>query len=240
LGVAYYRVSAPELVAGMSGESESRIRELFQVASNSAPSLIFMDEIDVIAQKRGGDGRGMEKRMVAQLLTSMDSVSPANNRNNNAVVIIAATNRPDSMDPALRRAGRFDREILLGVPDEEARERMIRTMTTKIRLSGDFDCKVLARKTPGYVGADIKSLAKEAAVVAINRIFRDVLQDDQHITTSDVMLETNDTPQTSTETNTALQPTYDVTDGRFFGGTPSCPTIGETRRVCDCSRCYMG
>jgi ribosome biogenesis ATPase len=180
LGVPYFRVSAPELVAGMSGESEGRIRDLFQAASSCAPSLIFMDELDVIAAKRSGDGggRGMEKRMVAQLLTSMDSVSPANNRNNCAVVVIAATNRPDAMDPALRRAGRFDREILLGVPDEEARERMIGTMTSKMRLYGDFDCKVLARKTPGYVGADIKSLAKEAAVVAIDRIFRDVLRDD--------------------------------------------------------------
>jgi ribosome biogenesis ATPase len=183
LGVPYFRVSAPELVAGMSGESESRIRDLFKAASNAAPSLIFMDELDVIAAKRSGDGggRGMEKRMVAQLLTSMDSVSPSNNRNNCAVVVIAATNRPDAMDPALRRAGRFDREILLGVPDEEARERMIGTMTTKMRLYGDFDCKVLARKTPGYVGADIKSLSKEAAVIAINRIFCDVLCDDGNI-----------------------------------------------------------
>lgn len=179
LGIPFFRVSAPELVAGMSGESESRIRDLFKLASESAPSLIFMDELDVIAQKRGGDGRGMEKRMVAQLLTCMDIVSPSNNRNNNAVVIIAATNRPDAIDPALRRAGRFDKEIFLGVPDEQGRERIIKTMTMNMRLSGDFDCKILARKTPGYVGADIKSLAKEAAVVAINRIFRDVLNDSQ-------------------------------------------------------------
>lgn len=179
IGVPFYRVSAPELVAGVSGESEERIRDLFKLASESAPSLIFMDELDVIAQKRGTDGRGMEKRMVAQLLTCMDQVAPSNNRNHSAVVIIAATNRPDAIDPALRRAGRFDKEIFIGVPDEDGRERIIKSMTKSMRLSGDFDYTILARKTAGYVGADIKSLAKEAAVVAINRIFRDVLNDSQ-------------------------------------------------------------
>jgi ribosome biogenesis ATPase len=194
LGVPFFRVSAPELVAGVSGESESRIRGLFQAASDMAPALIFLDEIDVIAPNRGsgsGDsGRGMEKRMVAQLLTSMDQLAPQNNRNQQAVLVLAATNRPDALDPALRRAGRFDKEILLGVPDEESRERILRTMTKGMRLRGNcdtaddtfldrtFDYKLLSRKTPGFVGADIRSLTKEAAVVAINRIFRDVLKDD--------------------------------------------------------------
>lgn len=196
LGVPFFRVSAPELVAGVSGESESRIRALFQAASDIAPSLIFLDEIDAVAPNRGsggsGDsGRGMEKRMVAQLLTSMDSLAPQNNRNQQAVLVLAATNRPDALDPALRRAGRFDKEILLGVPDEEARVRILRTMTKGMRLNDksneelednipdeSFDYKLLARKTPGFVGADIRSLTKEAAVIAINRIFRDVLRDD--------------------------------------------------------------
>ena len=196
LGVPFFRVSAPELVAGVSGESESRIRSLFQAASDIAPSLIFLDEIDAVAPNRGsggsGDsGRGMEKRMVAQLLTCMDSLAPQNNRNQQAVLVLAATNRPDALDPALRRAGRFDKEILLGVPDEEARIRILRTMTKGMRLYGNtnedksdncdndiFDFKLLARRTPGFVGADIRSLTKEAAVIAINRIFRDVLSDD--------------------------------------------------------------
>lgn len=190
LGVPFFRVSAPELVAGVSGESESRIRDLFQAASDVAPAIIFLDEIDAVAPKRSdaSGSRGMEKRMVAQLLTSMDKLAPQNNRNQNAVLVLAATNRPDSLDPALRRAGRFDKEILLGVPDEDARERILRTMTKGMRLLGEagaatpsdrpFDYKVLARKTPGFVGADMKSLAKEAAVLAINRIFRDVLKDD--------------------------------------------------------------
>jgi ribosome biogenesis ATPase len=144
-----------------------------------APALIFLDEIDAIAPKRGegGSSRGMEKRMVAQLLTCLDMLAPQNNRKQAAVMVLAATNRPDSLDAALRRAGRFDKEILLGVPDEEARERILRTMTKNMRLSGDFDFKLLARKTPGFVGADVHSLAKEAAVLAIGRIFRDVLHE---------------------------------------------------------------
>jgi ribosome biogenesis ATPase len=179
LGVPYFRVSAPELVSGMSGESESRIRDLFQAASDSAPAIIFLDELDAIAPKRndGGSGRGMEKRMVAQLLTSMDSLDPQFNRSNAPVIVLGATNRSDSIDPALRRAGRFDKEILLGVPDEDARLGIIKTMTKGMKLSGDFDYKVLARKTPGYVGADVRSLTKEAAVLAINRIFKDVLKE---------------------------------------------------------------
>ena len=163
----------------MSGESEGRIRELFSAASANAPSIIFMDEIDAIAPKRGngggGGGKGMEKRMVAQLLTCMDSLSPENNKNGAPVMVLGATNIPDSIDSALRRAGRFDREILLGVPDEEGRLGILKVMTEKMRLSGDIDFKVLAKRTPGFVGADVRSLTKEAGVIAINRIFKKVL-----------------------------------------------------------------
>jgi ribosome biogenesis ATPase len=179
LNVNYYQVSGPELVGGVSGESESRVRTLFDNASYHAPSIIFIDEIDSIAPKRGpgsggggGGGRGMEQRIVAQLLTSMDSIHPKNTRNGNAVLVLGATNRPDAIDPALRRAGRFDREIVLGAPDEGAREGILRAMTRTIRVADDVDYSLLAKKTPGFVGADIRSLFKEAAVIAINRIFR--------------------------------------------------------------------
>jgi len=172
LDLPFFRVSAPELVSGMSGESEGRIRDLFQAASDRAPSLIFMDELDAIAPKRS-DGRGMEKRMVAQLLISMDMIAPQFNKNKAAVLVLGATNRPDAMDPALRRAGRFDKELLLGVPDEASRKSILITMTKKIRISKEGFCyDTLAHLTPGYVGADVRSLTKEAAVIAINRIFR--------------------------------------------------------------------
>jgi ATP-dependent 26S proteasome regulatory subunit len=177
LNVNYYQVSAPELVGGVSGESESRIRSLFDSARYNAPSIIFIDEIDSIAPKRGsgsgggGSGRGMEQRIVAQLLTSLDSIHPKNTTNGAAVLVLGATNRPDAIDPALRRAGRFDREIVLGAPDEGAREGILRAMTCTIRVNDNVDYALLAKKTPGFVGADIRSLLKEAAVIAINRIF---------------------------------------------------------------------
>ena len=191
LGVPYFRVSSPELVSGMSGESEARIRELFQAASDSAPAIIFLDEIDAVAPKRN-DGKGMEKRMVAQLLTCLDMLQPKYNRSMAPVIVMGATNRAESIDPALRRAGRFDKEILIGVPDEEARIGILKTMTKNMKLSGDFDLKVLARKTPGYVGADVKSLTKEAAVIAINRIFKNVLVDQK--LPSDMIDQNDDNP----------------------------------------------
>lgn len=178
LNVSYFQVSAPELVGGVSGESELRVRTLFESAARYAPAIVFIDEIDAIAPKRGegsgggGGGKSMEKRIVAQLLTSMDSIHPNNTRNQSAVIVLGATNRPDAMDPALRRAGRFDREIVLGAPDEKAREGILRVMTASMRVAGTLDYKVLAKKTPGFVGADVRSLTKEAAVLAINRIFR--------------------------------------------------------------------
>jgi ribosome biogenesis ATPase len=107
----------------------------------------------------------------------MDMLAPKYTRQGAPVIVLGATNRSDSIDPALRRAGRFDKEILLGVPDEEARIGILKTMTKTMKLSGDFDFKVLARRTPGYVGADVRSLTKEAAVIAINRIFKNVLKD---------------------------------------------------------------
>lgn len=231
MGVSYFRVSAPELVAGVSGESENRIRDLFKAASDLAPSIIFMDELDAIAPKRSdaGGARGMEKRMVAQLLTCMDMVAPEKNRGKNVVIVLAATNRPDSLDSALRRAGRFDREILLGVPDEVAREKILQTMTKRMRLSGDFNFKLLARKTPGFVGADIHSLAKEAAVVAINRIFRDVLNeaiDDQSDVISTMAVVEGrpgalvDGPKSDPLNASQLDPLY-VTMADFLDAIPS-------------------
>jgi len=120
LGVAFLKISAPEIVSGMSGESEQKVREIFSAAIDNAPAILFIDEVDAIMSKRDGNARGMEKRIVAQLLTCMDSLS-MENTNNKPVMVIGATNRPDSLDSALRRAGRFDREICMGVPDEKAR-----------------------------------------------------------------------------------------------------------------------
>ncbi|GMG18180.1 unnamed protein product [Phytophthora fragariaefolia] len=172
-GATFLKISAPEVVSGMSGESEQKLRELFDEAVARAPSIIFIDEIDAITPKRETSARGMEKRIVAQLLTSADSLS-LENTGGKPVVLIGATNRPDALDSALRRAGRFDREICLGIPDEEAREKILRVLARKMTLEGDFDFAALARRTPGYVGADLVSLTKEAAVGAVNRIFTNI------------------------------------------------------------------
>eukprot|EP00977_Amphora_coffeiformis_P029086 scaffold38644_cov191-Amphora_coffeaeformis.AAC.2 len=177
LGVPFFSVSAPALVTGVSGESEGRVRRLFQTASDAAPALIFLDELDAVAAKRADTGRGMEQRMVAQLLTCLDQIAPTKNRNHAAVIVLAATNRPDALDPALRRAGRFDKEIMLGVPDESARRHILQNMTRTMRLADDVNLAQLAKRTPGYVGADVRSLCKEAAVMAMNRIFSDVLKE---------------------------------------------------------------
>ncbi|KAI5956298.1 RIX7 [Candida jiufengensis] len=173
LNVPFINISAPSIVSGMSGESEKKLREIFEEAKLVAPCLIFMDEIDAITPKRdGGAQREMERRIVAQLLTLMDELT-MDKTENKPVIVIGATNRPDSLDSALRRAGRFDREICLNVPNEGQRESILRAMTKKIKLENgiNFNYKELSKLTPGYVGADLKSLVTAAGVSAIKRIF---------------------------------------------------------------------
>jgi ribosome biogenesis ATPase len=196
LGVPFFMIAAPEIVSGMSGESEAKIRGLFNDAAAKAPSIIFIDEIDAITSKREQSGKAMEARIVAQLLTCIDQIgnySPGNMAGdpmnedgviNNVgnidglitvkskpVIIIGATNRPDSLDSALRRAGRFDREISLNVPDEASRARILQVLAKKLKLEGNFDFVHIAKKTPGFVGADLTALTKEAASICINRVF---------------------------------------------------------------------
>ncbi|XP_043111094.1 nuclear valosin-containing protein-like isoform X1 [Puntigrus tetrazona] len=162
------KVSAPELVSGVSGESEQKLRELFEQAISSAPCILFIDEIDAITPKREVASKDMERRMVAQLLTCMDDLNSLSEPAQ--VLVIGATNRPDSLDPALRRAGRFDREICLGIPDEAARLKILKTLCRKMTLPEEFDYRQLARLTPGFVGADLMALCREAAMSAVNRI----------------------------------------------------------------------
>ncbi|KAK9457929.1 P-loop containing nucleoside triphosphate hydrolase protein [Dipodascopsis uninucleata] len=173
LGVPFISLSAPSIVSGMSGESEKRVREIFDEARSLAPCLIFLDEIDAITPKRESAQREMERRIVAQLLTCMDDLS-LDKTDGKVVMIIGATNRPDSLDAALRRAGRFDREIQMNVPDEISRESILRVLSRKLRLSGDFDFKTLAKMTSGFVGADLNALTTAAGTAAIKRIFQDL------------------------------------------------------------------
>jgi len=163
LQVPFVEILGPSIVSGMSGESEKQVREIFEEARRLAPCLIFIDEIDVIAPKRESSQSQMEKRIVAQLLVSMDSLAIENkNSGDKPVIVLAATNRPDSLDPALRRGGRFDTEISMGVPNEQMREHILRAQTRETPLTEDVDFAILAKMTPGFVGADLRDLVGKA------------------------------------------------------------------------------
>uniref|UniRef100_A0A8C4M0K1 Nuclear valosin-containing protein-like n=1 Tax=Equus asinus TaxID=9793 RepID=A0A8C4M0K1_EQUAS len=168
LDLPILKVAATEVVSGVSGESEQKLRELFEQAVSNAPCILFIDEIDAITPKREVASKDMERRIVAQLLTCMDDLN--NVAATARVLVIGATNRPDSLDPALRRAGRFDREICLGIPDEASRERILQTLCRKLRLPDTFHFRHVAHLTPGFVGADLMALCREAAMCAVHRV----------------------------------------------------------------------
>jgi ribosome biogenesis ATPase len=174
LGVPFIEILGPSVVSGMSGESEKQIREHFEKAKEVAPCLIFIDEIDVIAPKRDSAQSQMEKRIVAQLLISMDSLAMEGN-DGKPVIVLAATNRPDSLDPALRRGGRFDTEINMGVPNEPMREMILRALTREPALADDVDFSLLAKKTAGFVGADLKDLVSKAGTWSMDQ-YREALE----------------------------------------------------------------
>lgn len=161
----FFVINGPEIIGSGYGESEKRLREVFEEAERSQPAIIFIDEIDSIAPKRQNVSGEVEKRLVAQLLTLMDGLQSRAN-----VVVIAATNRPDAVDEALRRPGRFDREIIIGVPDEKGRREILAIHTRGMPLGEGVDLLELARSTHGFVGADLGALAREAAIEAVRRI----------------------------------------------------------------------
>jgi transitional endoplasmic reticulum ATPase len=161
----FFHIAGPEIMGSAYGESEKRLRELFDEAGQAAPSIIFIDEIDAIAPKRDQVTGEAEKRLVAQLLTLMDGLEPRQN-----LVVIAATNRPEAIDEALRRPGRFDREIVVGVPDESGRREILGIHTRGMPLDGGVDLDDLSRRTYGFVGADLAALSREAALESVRRI----------------------------------------------------------------------
>ncbi|HEX5725260.1 MAG TPA: AAA family ATPase, partial [Longimicrobiaceae bacterium] len=160
----FFHIAGPEIMGRYYGESEQRLREVFQQAQQQAPSIVFIDEIDSIAPKREAVTGEVERRIVAQLLTVMDGLEPRQN-----VVVIGATNRVNALDEALRRPGRFDREIVIGVPDPAGRREILAIHTRGMPLAGDVELDELARVTYGFVGADLTALAREAAIDALRR-----------------------------------------------------------------------
>jgi transitional endoplasmic reticulum ATPase len=165
----FYSIAGPEIISKYYGESEKHLREIFEKAEKTAPSIIFIDEIDSIAPKRGEGIDQTEKRVVAQLLTSMDGL-----KSRGQVVIMAATNRPEDIDEALRRPGRFDREIRINPPDELGRKEILKIHTRGMPLDKDVNFDEISLKTSGYTGADLEVLCKEAALKSIKPYFSEL------------------------------------------------------------------
>lgn len=172
----FLSIGGPEIMSKYYGESEERLREVFKEAQENAPSIVFIDEIDSIAPKREEVTGEVEKRVTSQLLSLMDGL-----QSRGKVVVIGATNRPNAIDPALRRPGRFDREIEIGVPDRDGRLEVLEIHTRGMPLADDVDLKKLADVTHGFVGADLESLAKEAAIRALRRILPEINLEAQSI-----------------------------------------------------------
>ncbi|CAD6570707.1 MAG: AAA ATPase cdc48 [Tremellales sp. Tagirdzhanova-0007] len=161
-GAFFFLINGPEIMSKMAGESESNLRKAFEEAEKNSPAIIFIDEIDSIAPKREKTNGEVERRVVSQLLTLMDGLKARSN-----LVVMAATNRPNSIDPALRRFGRFDREVDIGIPDPTGRLEILRIHTKNMKLQDDVDLEQIAADTHGYVGADMASLCSEAAMQQI-------------------------------------------------------------------------
>jgi transitional endoplasmic reticulum ATPase len=172
----FFSINGPEIMSKFYGESEARLREIFQQAQQNAPSIIFIDELDAIAPKREEVTGEVERRVVAQLLALMDGLSSRGN-----VIVIGATNRPGALDPALRRPGRFDREIEIGVPDKQGRNEILQIHTRGMPLAEDVDLKKLAEMTHGYTGADVSALGRETAMKALRRYLPQINLEDERI-----------------------------------------------------------
>ena len=162
---AFFIINGPEIMNKFYGESESRLRSVFQEAQRRAPSIIFIDELDALAPKRSETGGEVERRIVGQLLALMDGMA-----SRGQVVLIGATNQPNALDPAMRRPGRFDREISLRVPDVRGRTEILQIHSKDAALANDVDFARLAQLTPGFVGADLEALCREAAMIALRRV----------------------------------------------------------------------
>ncbi len=172
----FYSINGPEIMSKFYGESEARLREIFQQAQQNAPSIIFIDELDSLAPKREEVTGEVERRVVAQLLALMDGLGGRGN-----VIVIGATNRPGALDPALRRPGRFDREIEISVPDKQGRHEVMQIHTRGMPLAEDVDLNRLAAMTHGYTGADLSSLSRETAMKALRRYLPQINLEEERI-----------------------------------------------------------
>jgi len=175
-GAFFFLINGPEIMSKMAGESESNLRKAFEEAEKNAPSIIFIDELDSIAPKREKTNGEVERRIVSQLLTLMDGLKKRSH-----VIVMAATNRPNSIDPALRRFGRFDKEVDIGIPDAVGRLEILRIHTKNMRLADDLNLEIIAAETHGHVGADLAAICTEAALQQIREKMDLIDIDDENI-----------------------------------------------------------
>ena len=178
----FFVINGPEIMSALYGKSEENLRKIFEEAEKNAPSIIFIDELDAIAPKREESKGEVERRVVAQLLTIMDGLNTRGR-----VVVMAATNIPNALDPALRRPGRFDREIEISAPDVEGRLNILKIHTRNMPLAKDVDLKELAQITHGFVGADLASLAKEAAMIVLRKLLPELKLDEDEAIPQEVL-----------------------------------------------------
>jgi len=203
IGAYFTSINGPEIMSKFYGESEQRLREIFEEAEKNAPAIIFIDEIDAIAPKREEVTGEVEKRVVSQLLTLMDGI-----KGRGKVIVIGATNRPDAVDPALRRPGRFDREIEIRPPDAKARKEILQVHTRNMPLAEDVDLDKISEQTHGYTGADLAALAREAAMNALRRFINErKINLEQEQIPVDVLKELKVTMQDFIDAMKFIQPT---------------------------------
>jgi len=170
--IPFFKIAAPQIVSSLSGESESKIRKLFSVVESSAPSILFIDEIESILGKRENASKDMERRIVATITTCIDELGMKSDQKA-PVFIIGATSKPEFIDSSVRRSGRFDKEIHIGFPNELMREKMLLTLAKNKILDKEVEFNKLAKLTPGYLAADLQSLLREAGRIAIKRILEE-------------------------------------------------------------------